>query len=221
MTDKQHITIKGVKDGLVFILDDRCEFSALLDELHYKLEKTHQQLLTGPLMHVNVKLGSRETTDEEKEQIKSVLRQQGNLLVQTIQSDAELQSQTEGDQQELKVMSGIIRSGQVVTHDGSLLLLGDLHPGGSIICTGDIYVMGTLAGMAHAGSEGRMDVIIAASLLKPTQLRIAEVISRPPEEWLTGDAAMEYAFLQEGVMQVDKTTQLFRMRREPLVYKGV
>lgn len=221
MTEKQHITIKGVKEGLVFLLDDRCEFSALLDELHYKLEKTHQQLLTGPLIHVHVKLGSRETTEDEKEQIKSVLRQRGNLLVQSIQSEAEQQPQPDGLGQELKVMTGIIRSGQVIAHEGSLLLLGDLHPGGSIICTGDIYVMGTLSGMAHAGSAGNTESIIAASLLRPTQLRIAEVISRPPEEWMTGDAAMEYAFLQDGVMQVDKTTQLFRMRKEPLVYKGV
>ncbi|GFN33628.1 putative septum site-determining protein MinC [Paenibacillus curdlanolyticus] len=221
MTEKQHIIIKGVKEGLVFLLDDRCEFSALLDELQYKIEKTHQQLLTGPLIHVHVKLGNRITTEDEKEQIRSVLRQRGNLIVQSIQSEAELKPQTDGQGQQLKVMTGIIRSGQVVTHDGSLLLLGDLHPGGSIICTGDIYVMGNLAGMAHAGSEGNTDAIIAASLLRPTQLRIAEVISRPPEEWMTGDAAMEYAFLNEGVMQVDKTTQLFRMRKEPLVYKGV
>ncbi|WP_127569867.1 septum site-determining protein MinC [Paenibacillus xylaniclasticus] len=221
LTEKQHIIIKGVKEGLVFLLDDRCEFSALLDELQYKIEKTHQQLLTGPLIHVHVKLGNRITTEDEKEQIRSVLRQRGNLIVQSIQSEAELKPQTDGQGQQLKVMTGIIRSGQVVTHDGSLLLLGDLHPGGSIICTGDIYVMGNLAGMAHAGSEGNTDAIIAASLLRPTQLRIAEVISRPPEEWMTGDAAMEYAFLNEGVMQVDKTTQLFRMRKEPLVYKGV
>ncbi|WP_127529711.1 septum site-determining protein MinC [Paenibacillus kobensis] len=221
MTEKQHITIKGVKEGLVFLLDDRCEFSALLDELHYKLEKTHQQLLTGPLIHVHVKLGNRETTEEEKEQIKSVLRQRGNLLVQSVQGEADQAPQPDGNEQQLKVMTGIIRSGQVVTHEGSLLLLGDLHPGGSIICTGDIYVMGNLSGMAHAGSEGNAEAIIAASILRPTQLRIAEVISRPPEEWMTGDAAMEYAFLNEGVMQVDKTTQLFRMRKEPLVYKGV
>jgi septum formation inhibitor MinC len=44
--------IKGVKEGLVFLLDDKCEFAVLLDELQYKLEKTHQQLLTGPLVHV-------------------------------------------------------------------------------------------------------------------------------------------------------------------------
>ena len=38
------------------------------------------------------------------------------------------------------------------------------------------------------------NAVIAASLLRPTQLRIADVISRPPDEWMTGDAMMEFAF---------------------------
>lgn len=37
--NKHHVTIKGVKDGLVFLLDDTCEFSDVLAELKHKLEK--------------------------------------------------------------------------------------------------------------------------------------------------------------------------------------
>ncbi len=99
--------------------------------------------------------------------------------------------------------------------------MGDVNPGGALYCTGDIYVLGALRGMAHGGVNGRQDVVIAASLLKPTQLRIAEVISRPPDEWITGDAAMEFAFLKEGQMQIDKITQLYRLRKDPIVFKGV
>jgi septum site-determining protein MinC len=57
--------------------------------------------------------------------------------------------------------------------------------------------------------------------MRPTQLRIADVISRPPEEWMTGDAAMEFAFLNEGRMQIDKLAQLFRIRHNPIMFKGV
>lgn len=88
------------------------------------------------------------------------------------------------------------------------------------MCTGDIYVLGALRGLAHAGTKGLEHAIIAASLLRPTQLRIGEVISRPPDEWMTGDAAMEFAYLNEGVMKIDKMTQLHRMRKEPVVFKA-
>jgi septum site-determining protein MinC len=221
VTEKQHIIIKGVKEGLVFLLDDKCEFATLLDELSYKLEKTHQQLLTGPLVHVQVKLGARQVTDDDKDRIKTVIRAQGNLMVQSVESDSPPMDSMQGMQPNLQVLTSIIRSGQTYEHDGDLLLIGDLNPGGTLLCTGDIYVMGALRGVAHAGIGGRTDVIIATSLMRPTQLRIADVISRPPEEWMTGDATMEFAFLSEGRMQIDKLAQLFRIRHNPIMFKGV
>ncbi|WP_258171338.1 septum site-determining protein MinC [Paenibacillus sp. R14(2021)] len=219
MTEKQHITIKGVKEGLIFLLDDNCEFSALLEELQYKLEKSHQQLLSGPIVHVQVKLGTRQLNEEEKDRIKSAIRQQGNLLVQSIESEVRNETKPE-DGNNMKVLSGIIRSGQTLEHDGNLLLLGDLNPGGTLLCTGDIYVLGALRGLAHAGYKGKEDAVIAASLLRPTQLRIQEVISRPPDEWMTGDAMMEFAYLSEGVMKIDKITQLQRLRKLPAVFRA-
>lgn len=221
MTEKQHIMIKGVKEGLLFLLDDQCEFEALLAELQYKLEKTHQQLLTGPLVHIHVKLGSRTATDEQKEQLASIIRGQGNLIIGSMESDLPEPVDHTSNTSKLHVITSIIRSGQTLEHDGDLLLIGDVNPGGTLLCTGDIYVLGALKGMAHAGIEGRTDVVIATSLMKPTQLRIADVVSRPPEEWLTGDAAMEFAYLEEGQMQIDKLSQLFRIRHNPIMFKGV
>jgi len=221
VTDKQRITIKGVKDGLIFLFDDQCELSELMEELQFKLEKSHQQLLSGPLVHVHVRLGARSLEEEDKERIRSLIRQKGNLLVQSIESEAAAEEGDEAGMQAFKLMTGMIRSGQTVEHDGSLLLLGDVNPGGTVRCTGDIYVLGALRGMAHAGCEGREEAIIAASLLRPTQLRIADVISRPPEEWMSGDASMEYAYLEDGRMQIDKMNQLARMRKETMLFKGV
>ncbi|MEF2243343.1 MULTISPECIES: septum site-determining protein MinC [unclassified Paenibacillus] len=218
MTEKQYIVIKGVKEGLLFLLDDQCTFDALLEELKYKLEKTHQQLLTGPLVHVHVKLGNRLLAETDKELIRNIIRTQGNLIVQSIESD-HAEEMKYGPK--LQVLTSIVRSGQTVEHDGDLLLMGDVNPGGSILCTGDIYVLGALKGLAHAGTAGRTDVIIAASLMRPTQLRIADIVSKPPEEWMSGDASMEFAYLNEGQMQMDKLTQLFRIRQHSIMFKGV
>lgn len=217
MADKQHIMIKGVKEGLLFLLDDECTFEALLQELRHKLEKTHQQLLSGPLIHVHIKLGARDVTDEQKEQLTSIIRAQGNLMIGSIESKSSGGADV-NDKEKLKVMTCIVRSGQTVEHDGDLLLIGDVNPGASLLCTGDIYVLGALRGMAHAGTGGREDVIIATSLMRPTQLRIGDVVSRPPEEWATGDASMEFAYLNEGTMQIDKLSQLYRIRQKPIPF---
>lgn len=221
MTEKQHIMIKGVKEGLLFLLDDKCTFEALLAELQYKLEKTHQQLLTGPLIHIHVKLGGRSITEEQGEQLASIIRSKGNLIIGSMESDASKANADRPSSSHLKVITSIVRSGQTLEYDGDLLLIGDVNPGGSLFCTGDIYVMGALRGMAHAGISGRQDVIIATSLMRPTQLRIADVVSRPPEEWLSGDAAMEFAYMEDGQMQIDKLSQLFRIRQHSIMFRGV
>lgn len=219
MSVKTAITIKGTKEGLVFLLDDRCEFGALLDELQEKLDK-HEQQLTGPIVHVFVKLGSRRIGEEDKERLCAAIRRQGNFLVQAIESDP-TPEELEAQRNVMRTMTGIVRSGQTVRHEGHLLLLGDVNPGGSVLCTGDIYIMGALRGTAHAGCEGNANAIIAASLMTPTQLRIAEVISRPPEEWASAEPTMEYAYLRDGVMELDKLTHLHHHRKEAMFFKGV
>ncbi|TJY41443.1 septum site-determining protein MinC [Cohnella pontilimi] len=218
MAGKSPITIKGVKEGLIFLLDDQCDFVTLLEELNAKLDK-HVQQFTGPIVHVFVKLGSRQLNDEDTERLRSVLKKQGNLIVQSIESDP-LPPDADA-KPSLYTMTGMVRSGQTIDYDGTLVLLGDVNPGGTLRCTGDIYVLGALRGMAHAGSAGNDQAIIAASLMTPTQLRIADVISRPPDEWASADPWMEYAFLRDGSMAIDKLASLGRHRKEVMQFKGV
>lgn len=214
----KHVRIKGIKDGLVFLLDDKCPFEDLLSELRYKLEHSHQNILTGPIVHVDIKLGNRSVSEEEKEAVLDILKSQGNLLIRSVEA---LEEPGGKDTDALFMVSGMIRSGQVLHHEGNLLLLGDVNPGGSISCTGDIYILGALRGMAHAGVGGNQESIIAASLLSPTQLRIADVISRPPDEWGTRESSMEFAYLSSGAMQIDKIHNIVKLRQGLNVFKGV
>ena len=214
-----HVTIKGIKDGLVFLLDDQCEFDEVLGELRFKLEHSHQNILTGPIIHVDVKLGSRRVNEEQKQAVLDILKQKGNLLIRNVESPP-----LEDEEDAIagpSVQTGIVRSGQVLHHKGDLLFLGDVNPGGTITATGDIYILGALRGTAHAGAEGNEKAIIAASYLAPTQLRISEMISRPPDEWETRETVMEFAYLQDGSMKIDKICNMVRLGRDFNVFKGV
>lgn len=55
-----------------------------------------------------------------------------------------------------------LRSGQSITSDGNLVIIGDVNPGSEIIAKGDITVWGILGGIAHAGSEGNQYARIRA-----------------------------------------------------------
>ncbi|HZG87048.1 septum site-determining protein MinC [Paenibacillus sp.] len=217
---KSLVTIKGVKEGLLFVLDDEAPLSDVLSDLSHKLEHTHSHFLTGPIVHVHVKLGKRPATDETKDAVKGAFAFRGNLLVQTIQSDPEEGSAPFAFPPGMKTISGIVRSGQSLHYDGDVLLIGDVNPGGTITATGHILILGSLRGLAHAGIGGDEDAVIAASHLRPTQLRIAGVVSRPPDEWGFQEAFMEFAYLREGVMEIDKIHQLHRIRPQLGTSKG-
>jgi septum site-determining protein MinC len=208
---KHHVTIKGVKDGLVFLLDDTCEFADVMQELKHKLERTHQKILTGPIIHVHVKLGSRLVTDEQNKQIRNIIGQKGNLLIQSVESLSVPVSALASDMTDIKLVKGMVRSGQTLVKEGNIMFLGDINPGGQILSSGSIYIMGSLRGMAHAGVDGDESAIIAASHLRPTQLRIAAVISRPPDEWGIDEAFMEFAYIKNGKMEIDKIHHMHKL----------
>lgn len=74
-----------------------------------------------------------------------------------------------------------IRSGQSISSDGNLIVIGDVNPGSEIIAKGDITVWGILGGIAHAGSDGNNYARIRALKLNPVQIRIGEVFARRPD----------------------------------------
>ncbi len=75
-----------------------------------------------------------------------------------------------------------VRSGVEIRHPGTVVIMGDVNPGGEVIAAGDIIVWGRLRGIAHAGSQGNNNCLIMALQMNPTQLRIAGYVARSPEQ---------------------------------------
>jgi septum site-determining protein MinC len=71
-----------------------------------------------------------------------------------------------------------VRSGTEIRHPGSVIVFGDVNPGGEVIADGDILVWGKLKGMAHAGAKGNNQAAIVALHLEATQLRIGDYVAR-------------------------------------------
>ncbi len=88
------------------------------------------------------------------------------------------------DDPDARVVYGMLRSGQKIETEHSIVICGDVNSGADVVAGGDIIVLGTLRGVAHAGAydETGGGRFIFALDLKPTQLRIGTVISRGAEE---------------------------------------
>lgn len=84
------------------------------------------------------------------------------------------------DDPDARLVYSTLRSGQRVETEHSLILVGDVNSGAEVVAGGDIIVLGTLRGVAHAGAfdETGGGRFIFSLDLRPTQLRIGSVISR-------------------------------------------
>jgi septum site-determining protein MinC len=179
---KQYVTIKGTRDGLTLFIDDRCSFEDACRELQEKIS-VNRPKKDEQVVPVTIKLGNRYLYDDQLEEIKMIIINESQFTIQSIESNIILKSEALAmlEDTEVKVENRIIRSGQVLEVQGDILLIGDVNPGGKVVSTGNIYIMGSLHGIAHAGVNGDRNAIITASYMNPSQLRIADYISRAPD----------------------------------------
>ncbi|MGB7413746.1 MAG: septum site-determining protein MinC [Thermosynechococcaceae cyanobacterium] len=99
-----------------------------------------------------------------------------------------------------------LRSGNDIRHPGSVVILGDLNPGSAVIADGDILVWGRLRGMAHAGAGGNRKCQIMALQMEPTQLRVADLVARAPEN-PPAYFYPEVAYIADDRIQIARATE--------------
>ena len=77
---------------------------------------------------------------------------------------------------------GTVRSGERISSNGNLCIIGDVNPGAIVSAKKSIYVWGKLLGIAFAGKGGNNSASITSLYLNPLQLRIADVIAIGPKD---------------------------------------
>lgn len=203
---QEDVVFKGVKNGVLAVLNDQIEYPSLKEKLAEKLALAERFFFEGA--EVTLDVGRRMLTTPQLVELDELLRgRHGLRLVDVLHTDpdavaAEAEEEPavaarDGsaprrtpprdveEQQALQPDSSLVRrtlrSGQRVQCDGNIVVMGDVNPGAVVIATGDILVMGVLRGVAHAGATGNQRAVVAAFRLEPTQLRIANFISRSPD----------------------------------------
>ncbi len=79
-----------------------------------------------------------------------------------------------------KVVHGLLRSGDVLEEDRSIVFLGDVNPGGEIISAQDVFVLGSLRGNVWAGKGQGADskALVYALAFSPLLIRIGPLLAR-------------------------------------------
>jgi septum site-determining protein MinC len=72
-----------------------------------------------------------------------------------------------------------------------------------VIADRDIFVLGKLRGIAHAGASGNENAVIAALFFQPTQARIAGMIAQMPSGQYVHAWPAEMARIRAGRIVIE------------------
>ena len=83
--------------------------------------------------------------------------------------------------EEALLLKTTCRSGEVISYPGDIVVLADVNPGAQLIADGDIFIYGTLRGVAHAGASGDTKAVIVATVMQAPRLQIGPHVGVAPE----------------------------------------
>lgn len=182
------VTIKGSKNGIIIYINSN-NFEIVKQDIIEKMERG-KNFFTGS--DVWIANGEANLSNEQLRNIRDNLKEKYNINAD-VKKEIKIELELEKEEPKEKVFQGIyegrtkfyrntIRSGQRVNYNGNIIVIGDINSGAEVVAEGNIIVLGVLRGIAHAGVSGNKKAIVAAYSLQPTQLRIANLITRSPDE---------------------------------------
>jgi septum site-determining protein MinC len=171
------IKIKGINNNLVVVFGEGSfdDYYAFLQERF----NSNKQLFGGSRVVFKGE-GLQLLNQQELSQLQRLCLDNGMIL-----NNSEIllnKKAPEKNQERDTVIYRNVRSGQKIISEGSVLVWGDVHESAEIIAAQDIIVLGKLQGIAHAGYRGNLDSVVFALELSPSQIRIANKISRSADE---------------------------------------
>ncbi len=202
MRNENYVIFKGTKDGITVMFDPEVPFDILCEQLEKKVVEA------GKFFdHVKTAMAfkGRDFTAAEEEELLKIIAKHATMDITFVKTEnnelkelSELLAKEMSPSNLTKFHRGSLRNGQKIEFDGSVVVVGDVNPGAEIKAGGNIIVLGQLKGMAHAGCKGMTEAFVTAIFMAPVQLRIADIITRFPEENKRGPKPPEYAFVQNG-----------------------
>ena len=204
-----YIAIKGTRNGLLLTLEPETPFHELLSALAERLaeapsffrgaslsvDTSRRMLRVSERVQLEKLLAHYQMSVTPLELIPSTRKESAQELLAPTQpllptTATEPVSETVPVQRETKdarestdtlFLRRTVRSGQAIHHASTVVVLGDVNPGAEIVAGGDVIVWGVLRGMVHAGYPDNEQALVCALQLAPVQLRVAHLLSRPPE----------------------------------------
>ena len=181
---KDAVVIKSFPNGITLLLKEDATFDEILQEVAFKF--TEAKNFFGSA-NMALSIEGKSLTDSEELQIVEVIRQSSNLNIiclvehdeekdqnyikalQEVDKDNKPESNSDG-----QFFKGNLKNKEVLESESSIVILGDVHPGSSVISGSSIIVLGSLYGSAYAGENGRPGAYVVALEMTPEKIKIGD-----------------------------------------------
>ena len=190
--NRKSVIIKSNKYGLTVILDDKMPFQELLLDIADKFQES-ANFFRNAKMAVTFR-GRVLNREEERQVIETIVDHCGIHILCVVDEDAVSQEHyrrilnaalEEQEKVDGLFYRGTLSNGEVLETETSVVILGDVHSGAKVVSATkttsakDISLMiGSCRGSVYAGATGDRNCFIAAFVMKPVQIRIADKAAR-------------------------------------------
>lgn len=207
---KQSVVLKGNAYGITLVLDASLPFRQLKEDVAAKFRES-ANFFKNAKMTLTFE-GRSLTTEEQMELVDAISENSSIQILCVVDLDKEREAlfrskveQAESpDYNPGQFYKGTLRGGQVLEADGSIIILGDVNPGGKVIAKGNVIVLGSLKGTAYAGISGNEHAFVAALEMEAMQIRIGDTIARCADTKKTGEKpSPKIAFVENGSIYVE------------------
>ena len=207
---KNTVVIKSYQNGVNLLLDAECPFEELLQEIAFKFSQSRAFFGTAKMA---LSMSGRDLDSGEELQILDTISQNSDVnIVCIVGKDSEtdrnfIKSLDELDQRlsdgnnEGQFYRGTLKNKEILETEKSIVILGDVYPGSTIISNRDIIILGGLYGEAYAGGNGSKNHYIVALEMAPEKLQIGDFKykSNTKTKWgLKPKVQPKIAFVKDG-----------------------
>ncbi len=218
--EESSVIFKGSVNGLTIILKEEEDFGTIFAQVEKKIASAGK-FFKGAIL--DVKYRGKKLSKQEESKLFELLSLKSGAKIKSFAEDTEIPAREQVQPKPVnkieirkfnyfkgieegvtKFYKGTVRSGQLINFEGNIVVIGDVNPGGEVVAAGNVVVMGSLRGIVHAGADGNKEAVVAALNLQPTQLRIADIITRPPDEKEVKNSPIpEIAYIKEDRVYIE------------------
>lgn len=179
---KDTVIIKSFPNGIVLHMDAEADFDAIIEELHFKFSQA-KNFFREVSMALSIE--GRELSAAEEIRVLETIKESGSVNVVCIVGKNEETNKTfikalqhmekkltGGD--EGQFYKGNLKNREILETENSIIILGDVHPGSTVISSRNIIILGGLYGEAYAGGNGQEGAYVVALEMEPEKLKVGD-----------------------------------------------